>query len=127
MERLYRALSGRTVLFASSIPLAAMAAILDVIPTPVAVALAIVPLMGACFGQLSRSRRELVQEEVMTNERTGLGLPLSKPLMDLHGGRLELKSDVGVGTRVTVTFPPECCTRQSVETATTLCEGAAAA
>jgi signal transduction histidine kinase len=38
-------------------------------------------------------------------EGTGLGLPLSKRLMELHGGSLELASTVGVGTIVTVTFP----------------------
>jgi signal transduction histidine kinase len=37
---------------------------------------------------------------------TGLGLPLVKALMELHGGNLELCSEVGVGTRVSVTFPP---------------------
>ena len=38
-------------------------------------------------------------------EGTGLGLPLSKSLMELHGGTLELESAVGVGTTVTVTIP----------------------
>jgi signal transduction histidine kinase len=39
-------------------------------------------------------------------EGTGLGLPLSKQLMDLHGGSLRLESQVNVGTTVTVTLPP---------------------
>jgi len=38
---------------------------------------------------------------------TGLGLPLSARLMQLHGGRLEIQSTVGEGTTVTVTFPAE--------------------
>jgi len=38
---------------------------------------------------------------------TGLGLPLAKQLMDLHGGALEIVSEVSVGTTVTVVFPPE--------------------
>jgi two-component system cell cycle sensor histidine kinase PleC len=36
---------------------------------------------------------------------TGLGLALSKALTELHGGRLELHSTVGVGTRATVLLP----------------------
>lgn len=36
---------------------------------------------------------------------TGLGLSLSRSLVELHGGRLELVSEPGKGTRVTVRFP----------------------
>jgi PAS domain S-box-containing protein len=38
-------------------------------------------------------------------EGTGLGLPLTKGLMEMHGGSLDLQSQVGVGTTVTVRFP----------------------
>jgi signal transduction histidine kinase len=38
-------------------------------------------------------------------EGTGLGLPLSKALVELHEGSFELQSKVGVGTTVTVRFP----------------------
>jgi signal transduction histidine kinase len=38
-------------------------------------------------------------------EGTGLGLPLAKGLVELHGGVLDLQSEVGVGTTVTVRFP----------------------
>jgi signal transduction histidine kinase len=41
------------------------------------------------------------------HQGTGLGLPLVKAIMELHGGRLELKSELGVGTQVIVVFPPE--------------------
>lgn len=36
---------------------------------------------------------------------TGLGLPLTKHLMELHGGRLEIASEPDVGTVVTMRFP----------------------
>jgi signal transduction histidine kinase len=41
------------------------------------------------------------------HEGTGLGLPLVKSLTELHGGKLHLESEVGVGTTVTVWFPPD--------------------
>ena len=41
------------------------------------------------------------------HQGTGLGLPLVKAIMEMHGGRVELHSQLGVGTQVTVLFPPE--------------------
>jgi signal transduction histidine kinase len=38
---------------------------------------------------------------------TGLGLAVSKAIMELHDGRLELQSELGVGTVVTAAFPAE--------------------
>ena len=40
-------------------------------------------------------------------EGVGLGLPLAKHLTELHGGWLELQSEPGMGTKVTVILPPE--------------------
>ncbi|MGH3631541.1 MAG: ATP-binding protein, partial [Sciscionella sp.] len=37
----------------------------------------------------------------------GLGLPIAKSLVDLHGGTFNLKSKLRIGTEVIVTFPPE--------------------
>jgi len=38
---------------------------------------------------------------------TGLGLPLVKELIELHGGELAIDSEVGVGTSVRISFPPD--------------------
>lgn len=40
------------------------------------------------------------------HQGAGLGLPLSRQLMELHDGRLELFSTVSVGTIATMVFPP---------------------
>ncbi len=40
-------------------------------------------------------------------EGTGLGLPLTVSLVELHDGVLDLKSELNVGTTVTVRFPKE--------------------
>lgn len=45
----------------------------------------------------------------LSDEGSGLGLPLAKRLMELHGGTLSLESRLGHGTRVTVTVPPQRC------------------
>ncbi len=46
-------------------------------------------------------------ENVMTRTQdgTGLGLPLVKSFMELHGGSIDLRSALGEGTKVTLRFP----------------------
>ena len=41
------------------------------------------------------------------SDGTGLGLPLTKALAEAHGGSLDLQSEAGIGTTVTVRFPAE--------------------
>jgi two-component system, OmpR family, heavy metal sensor histidine kinase CusS len=40
-----------------------------------------------------------------TSGRLGLGLPIAKSIMDLHGGAIALRSQLGQGTVVSLTFP----------------------
>jgi two-component system cell cycle sensor histidine kinase PleC len=41
------------------------------------------------------------------DEGTGLGLPIVRGLVELHGGEFTLSSKVREGTEVIVAFPPE--------------------
>ena len=40
---------------------------------------------------------------------SGLGLPISKALVELHGGTFDLHSELGVGTTISFTFPRARC------------------
>lgn len=44
-----------------------------------------------------------------SHEGTGLGLPLARTLMELHGGTLVVESSKGSGTTVTLHFPKDRC------------------
>ncbi|MEA2953968.1 MAG: two-component system, cell cycle sensor histidine kinase PleC [Alphaproteobacteria bacterium] len=59
-----------------------------------------IPIVLATFGQGSNSIKSAEQG-------AGLGLPIAKSLVDLHGGTFTLKSKLRIGTEVIVTFPPE--------------------
>src|SRR5690606_6112701 len=50
------------------------------------------------YGQVATARKH-------NPDGTGLGLPLVKKMIELHGGTLELDSIPTVGTIATVTFP----------------------
>ena len=59
-----------------------------------------IPLVMEPFSQLA-------QAMTRDHDGTGLGLPLVKSLVGLHGGTFAIESDVGVGTTVTVCFPKQ--------------------
>jgi two-component system cell cycle sensor histidine kinase PleC len=59
-----------------------------------------IPIVLASFGQGSNSIKSAEQG-------AGLGLPIAKNLVELHGGTFSLKSKLRIGTEVVVTFPPE--------------------
>jgi len=48
-------------------------------------------------------------------EGTGLGLPLARQLIELHGGRMTLESELNHGTVVTIYFPEERIVSTAVE------------
>jgi PAS domain S-box-containing protein len=68
--------------------------------TGIGIATADIPKAMARFGQVDSALHRKF-------EGTGLGLPLAKSLMELHGGSLELTSEPGRGTTVTVRFPAD--------------------
>jgi signal transduction histidine kinase len=71
-----------------------------VIDTGIGMAAKDIPVALERFGQVDNSLSR-------DNTGTGLGLPLAKKLIELHGGTLTLESVVDVGTCVTVRLPPE--------------------
>ena len=56
--------------------------------------------MLSSFGQGSNAIKSAEQG-------AGLGLPIAKNLVDMHGGTFTLKSKVRIGTELIATFPPE--------------------
>ncbi len=72
----------------------------QVIDSGIGIALADIPKILAPFQQIESDLNR-------SYEGTGLGLPLTKSFVELHGGSLDLQSEVGAGTTVTVRFPAE--------------------
>lgn len=73
---------------------------LQVVDTGIGIAPGDIPKALERFGQIESDLNRKYQG-------TGLGLPLSKRLIELHGGELSLQSELGAGTTVTIIFPAE--------------------
>jgi PAS domain S-box-containing protein len=66
--------------------------------------------IGIGPGDLERVMEPFGQVDSRLNRKydgTGLGLPLTQGLVSLHGGSIDLKSELGAGTTVTVRLPAE--------------------
>jgi len=74
--------------------------VFQIVDTGIGIAPSDVPKALSHFGQVEGDLNRQY-------EGTGLGLPLTKALVELHGGVLDLQSEVGVGTTVTVRFPAD--------------------
>ncbi|HEY4112733.1 MAG TPA: HAMP domain-containing sensor histidine kinase [Rhizomicrobium sp.] len=91
---------GGTIAISAAMEEAAI--VLSVADTGIGMAPEQIPIALTPFRQLSSSHSR-------NAEGTGLGLPLVKSLIELHGGRLWIESRPSNGTTVTVLFP-ECRT-----------------
>ncbi|MDP2125231.1 MAG: HAMP domain-containing sensor histidine kinase, partial [Parvibaculum sp.] len=74
--------------------------VIRVIDTGIGIAAEDIPVALERFGQID-------SDLARKYEGTGLGLPLSKCLMEHHGGTLEIESESGRGTTVSLRFPEE--------------------
>jgi signal transduction histidine kinase len=74
--------------------------VFEVTDTGIGIALEDIPKALAPFTQIDGNLNR-------NYEGSGLGLPLTKALTELHGGSLDLRSEVSVGTTVTVRIPAE--------------------
>lgn len=74
---------------------------LSVADTGIGIAASDLPRLGSPFFQARASYDR-------PYEGTGLGLSVVKGLAELHGGRIEITSAVGQGTRVTARMPLDC-------------------
>lgn len=66
--------------------------------------------IGMSAEEVTRAQERFGQVETALNrshEGTGLGLPLSRDLVESHGGKMVIESTPGQGTTVTVRFPAD--------------------
>jgi two-component system cell cycle sensor histidine kinase PleC len=57
------------------------------------------------LARLARPFEQIESQQSKTQQGTGLGLALSKSLVELHGGTLEIESQPGIGTTVSFLLP----------------------
>ncbi len=57
------------------------------------------------LGRIGKPFEQIESQQNKKHKGTGLGLALSKSLAELQGGELRIKSQLGLGTTVTVTLP----------------------
>jgi len=57
------------------------------------------------LARLARPFEQIESQQSKTQQGTGLGLALSKSLIEMHGGMLEIESQPGVGTAVSFLLP----------------------
>ncbi|NQV58706.1 MAG: hypothetical protein HQ502_03515, partial [Alphaproteobacteria bacterium] len=74
--------------------------IFQITDTGIGMDLADIPKALSPFGQIDNKFSKKI-------EGTGLGLPLTKHLVEMHSGSFDLQSQKGVGTTVTIRFPGE--------------------
>ncbi len=74
--------------------------VFQVIDTGLGIAPEDIPKALSQFGQVDSDHNR-------QHEGTGLGLPLSKSLVELHGGSFDLQSKVGVGTTISIRLPAQ--------------------
>jgi PAS domain S-box-containing protein len=72
----------------------------EVADTGIGIAPDDIPKALSQFGQVKKDPQ-------YAQEGTGLGLPLAQAIVAQHGGILELRSQLGIGTTVTVRFPAQ--------------------
>ncbi len=72
--------------------------VIQVSDTGIGIAAENIPKALSPFGQIDNSLSREYQG-------TGLGLPLSKFLTEMHGGSLNVESELGVGTTITIRLP----------------------